>query len=125
MKLAISISGNTFDSPFDARFGRASAFCIVDTETGEWEAFENPALTASGGAGVQAAQFVVKQSAQAVASGAFGPNAFDTLVAAEIKMYLVPGDKARTAAEVLEMFKAGQLKKAEAATNKGHHGGHK
>jgi predicted Fe-Mo cluster-binding NifX family protein len=123
MKLAISISGDTLDSPFDARFGRASAFCIVDTETGEWEAFENPALSASGGAGVSASQFVAKQGAQAVASGAFGPNAFDTLAAAEIEMYLVPANEAHTAAEVLEMFKAGQLTKAEAATHKGYHGG--
>ena len=79
MKLAISISGNTLDSPFDTRFGRASAFCIVDTESDEWEAFENPALSASGGAGVQAAQFIARHGAQAVVSGAFGPNAFDTL----------------------------------------------
>ena len=61
MKLAISISGDKRDSPFDARFGRAPAFCIVDVETGEWQAFDNPALSASGGAGVQAAQFVARQ----------------------------------------------------------------
>ena len=124
MKLAISISGNTLGSPFDPRFGRAAAFCIVDTETGEWESFENPALSASGGAGVQASQFVAKQGAQAVVSGAFGPNAFDTLTAAEIDMYLATGNEAHTAAEILEMFKAGQLTKAEAATHQGHHGGH-
>lgn len=124
MKLAISVAGKTFDSPFDARFGRAAAFCIVDMETGDWRAFDNPALSASGGAGVQAAQFVVKHGAQAVVSGAFGPNAFDTLVAAEIEMYLAPGNEAHTAAKILEMFKAGQLAKAEAATNVGHHGGH-
>ena len=124
MKLAISISGNSLHSPFDARFGRATAFCIVDTETGEWEAFDNPALSASGGAGVQASQFVAKQAVQAVVSGAFGPNAFDTLAAAEINMYLSPGNEAHTAAEILEMFKAGQLTKAEAATHEGYHGGH-
>jgi len=38
-------------------------------------------------------------------------------------MYLAPGNKAHTAAEVLEMVKAGRLPKAEAATHKGHHGG--
>jgi predicted Fe-Mo cluster-binding NifX family protein len=123
MKLAISISGKTLDSPFDARFGRAAAFCIVDTENGKWQAFDNPALTASGGAGVQAAQFVARQGAQAVVSGAFGPNAFDTLAAAGIEMYLAPGNKAHSTAEILEMFKAGQLTKAEAATHEGHHGG--
>lgn len=123
MKLAISISGITLDSPFDARFGRAAAFCIADTKTGEWQAFDNPALSASGGAGVQAAQFVCRQGAQAVISGAFGPNAFDTLAASEIEMYLASGNEARSAAEILEMFNAGQLTKAEAATHEGHHGG--
>ena len=123
MKLAISISGNTLDSPFDARFGRAPAFCIVNTETGEWKASDNPALSASGGAGVQAAQFVARQGVGAVISGAFGPNAFDTLAAAEVKMYLAPGNQAHTAAEILEMFKADELTKAEAATHAGHHRG--
>ena len=124
MKIAISISGNSLTSPFDSRFGRAAAFCIVDTETGEWEAFDNPALTASGGAGVQASQFVVKHAVQAVVSGAFGPNAFDTLAAADVEMYLAPGNETHTAAEVLEMLRTGKLTKAEAATHAGHHGGH-
>jgi predicted Fe-Mo cluster-binding NifX family protein len=123
MKLAISITGNTLDSPFDARFGRAAAFCIADTETGEWQAFENPALSSSGGAGVQAAQFVARQGAGAVISGAFGPNAFDTLAASDIEMYLASGNEAHAAADILEMFNAGQLTKAEAATHEGHHGG--
>ena len=124
MKIAISISGKTLDSPFDARFGRAAAFCIVDVESGEWQAFDNPALSAAGGAGVQAAQFVAKQGVGAVVSGAFGPNAFDTLAAAEIEMYLAPGNQVHTAAEILDMLKAKQLTKAEAATHEGHHGGH-
>ena len=123
MKIAISISGNSIDSPFDARFGRAAAFCIAELESDNWEVFDNPALSASGGAGVQASQFVAKHGVQAVVSGAFGPNAFDTLAAAEIEMYLAPGNEARTAAEILEMFRAGQLTKAEAATHAGHHGG--
>jgi predicted Fe-Mo cluster-binding NifX family protein len=123
MKLAISTSGNSLKSPFDGRFGRAAAFCIVDTETGDWEAFDNPAFSTSGGAGVQASQFVAKQGVQVVVSGAFGPNAFDTLVAAGIEMYLTHGNEALTVAEILEMFKAGQLTKAGSATHVGHHGG--
>lgn len=123
MKLVISISGNKLDSPFDPRFGRAAAFCLVDSETGEWSAHENPALSASGGAGVQAAQFIAKLGAQAVISGAYGPNAADTLSPAGIEMYLMPGNETRTAAEVLALFKAGKLSKTEAATHAGHHGG--
>ena len=86
MKIAISISGNKLESPFDPRFGRAAAFCLVDSETGEWSSHENPALSASGGAGVQAAQFIAKLGAQAVISGAYGPNAADTLSPAGIEM---------------------------------------
>lgn len=124
MKIAISVSGNTFDSPFDPRFGRAAAFCMVDSETGVWTAHENPALSASGGAGVPAAQFVAKLGAQAVISGAYGPNAFDTLSPAGIEMYHAPTGETLTAAEVLALFKAGKLTKTEAATHAGHHEGH-
>ncbi|HUZ17728.1 MAG TPA: NifB/NifX family molybdenum-iron cluster-binding protein [Spirochaetia bacterium] len=121
MKLAISISGHAIDSQFDARFGRAAAYCIVDTESGEWTVHENPALSASGGAGVQAAQFVAKLGAKAVVSGAFGPNASSTLQAAEIEMYVAPTDHAATAAEVVSTFKTGGLTKTTGATNEGHH----
>ncbi len=123
MKLIISISGNKLESPFDPRFGRAAAFCLVDSETGEWTVHENPALAASGGAGVQAAQFIAKLGTQAVISGAYGPNAFDALSPAGIEMYLAPTGENLTAADVLELFKAGKLTKAEAATHVGHHGG--
>ena len=94
MKLAISIAGHALDSPFDARFGRAAAFCLVDTDTGAWTAHANPALSASGGAGVQAAQLVAKLGAQAVVSGAYGPKAYDTLSVAAIGMFLAPADEA-------------------------------
>lgn len=123
MKIAITISGDRLDSPFDPRFGRAAAFCLVDSETSEWTVRENPAFAASGGAGVQAAQFAAKLGAQAVVSGAYGPNAFDTLSLAGIEMYVAPTGDTLTATDVLALFKAGKLQKVEAATHAGHHGG--
>jgi len=123
MKLIITTSGNSLESTFDARFGRAAAFCIVDVETGVWSVHPNPALSASGGAGVQAAQFIASLGAQAVASGAYGPNAFNTLAAANITMYLAPGNENHTVADILTLFKAGKLSEADGATNQGHHGG--
>lgn len=122
MKVAISISGNSLDSPFDPRFGRAAAFCIADTQTGQWQSFDNPGLSAPGGAGVQASQFIVGKGAQAVVSGAFGPNAFNTLAAAGVEMHLAPTNKKYSAAEILKIFKDGELTRAEAATHEGHHG---
>ena len=35
MKLAISSSGKTLDSPLDPRFGRCDVFTFVDVENGE------------------------------------------------------------------------------------------
>jgi predicted Fe-Mo cluster-binding NifX family protein len=123
MKLAISITGQTLNSPFDARFGRAESFCLIDTDTGDWTAHPNPALSASGGAGVQAAQFVVKLGAQAVVSGAYGPKAYDTLSAANIRPLLAPDHDTCSASDILGSFKAGHLIQAGAASHGGHHGG--
>lgn len=123
MKLAISCSGTTLDAPFDARFGRAAAFCVVDTDTGAWTAHANPALSATGGAGVQAAQLVARLGARSVVSGAYGPKAFDTLSAAGIGMLLAPGNEARSAADILALFKTGALTPAATASHNGHHGG--
>ncbi|MBT3321770.1 MAG: NifB/NifX family molybdenum-iron cluster-binding protein [Anaerolineae bacterium] len=123
MKIAISISGNTINDPFDPRFGRTSTFCIIDTESEEWETYENPAFSASGGAGVQASQIIAEKGAEAIISGAFGPKAFDTLSAAKIEMYTASGNEGFAAQDVLEMFKNGQLPKTESASHGGHHGG--
>jgi predicted Fe-Mo cluster-binding NifX family protein len=124
MKIAISISGNSLQSPLDPRFGRAETFCLVDDETGEWTVHENSAHSAAGGAGVQAAQFVAKLGARAVISGAFGPNAFDTLSPAAIDMYIVPAGETLTASDALALFKAGKLSKAMSASHQGHLGSH-
>jgi predicted Fe-Mo cluster-binding NifX family protein len=121
MKIVITTATGNLDSPFDSRFGRAANFVIVDTETEAWEAYPNPALNASGGAGVQAAQFITGHGAQAVISGDFGPNAYNALAAADVQMFLAPAGEAFTARELLARYRAGQLKQVSAPTNPGHH----
>ena len=125
MKIAISASTNlNLDAPFDPRFGRARYFVIIDTETERWDAYPNPALNASGGAGVQAAQFIAGHGAQAAISGDFGPNAYNALAAAGIQMFLAPAGEALTARELLARHGEGQLKQVSAPTNLGHHTPH-
>jgi predicted Fe-Mo cluster-binding NifX family protein len=123
MKLAVSMAGETLAAPFDARFGRASWFCLVDSESGEWVTLANPALEASGGAGVRAAQFLAAQGAAAVVSGAYGPKAWTTLRAAGMRPFLAPEHDDLTGLEVLERFRAGTLSEADAASHDGHAGG--
>ncbi|MGB9553891.1 MAG: NifB/NifX family molybdenum-iron cluster-binding protein, partial [bacterium] len=55
MKIALTSQGETLDAPCDPRFGRCRYFIIVDEESGEVRAYDNPSLSSGGGAGIQAA----------------------------------------------------------------------
>jgi predicted Fe-Mo cluster-binding NifX family protein len=114
MKIILTTTSQDIATDLDPRFGRGAYLLMVDTETMQWEAHPNPGLTASAGAGIQAAQFAADQKAEAVLSGDFGPHAFDALQAAGIPMYVF-GD-CHTASEAIERFKAGTLERLGAAS---------
>lgn len=120
MKAAISVTEPRLDAALDARFGRAKAFVVVDTETDEWQGYANPAAGATGGAGVQAAEFVVERDVAAAISGAFGPNAYDVLSAANIAMYRA---ETGTAAELVQQLKDGALEPVKSYSARGGRGG--
>lgn len=110
MRIAISTKGDSISSPFDPRFGRAAHFVLVDDASGSWESRANPASSAGGGAGVQAAQFIANQGAGAVISGDFGPNAFEALSAAGVQMIQADDRSSLTAQELLADFREGRLR---------------
>jgi predicted Fe-Mo cluster-binding NifX family protein len=114
MKIAISATTPELDSQVDPRFGRAAYFIVADTDTLAWQAYPNPAVSASGGAGTQAAQFIAYHFVQAAVSGDFGPNAYNALRAAAISMYL-PGTS-QTVKEAIEHFRADQLQQVREPT---------
>jgi predicted Fe-Mo cluster-binding NifX family protein len=122
VKIALSINGNDLNALFDPRFGRAQAFCIVDTESADYQIFSNAAVAASGGAGVAAAQFVADKQVDAVISGSFGPNAYDTLAAANIKMYSLPGGAGLKIQDIIEKFAAGEMGEPQSPNHGGYHG---
>ena len=94
------------DSPMDPRFGRCQYFMIVDSETMEYEAMQNPSVGASGGAGIQAAQTVAGKGVGAVVTGNLGPNAVQTLDAAGIEMVIGARGTVR---DCVEQYKSGGL----------------
>jgi predicted Fe-Mo cluster-binding NifX family protein len=106
MKIAVSSQGEHLDAPASPVFGRCPTYLFVEPETMEFEALPNPAMNQGGGAGIQAAQFVVNQGAKAVLSGNLGPNAFDVLQAAGVPGFLVMEGTVRQA---VEAYKTGQL----------------
>jgi len=106
MRIVVTASGADLDAPTSPVFGRCPSYIFVDTETMELEAVENPAVAASGGAGIRAAQFVVERGAQAVVTGNMGPNAFNVFQAADVPIYLFAGGTVR---EAVEAYRQGQL----------------
>ena len=118
MKIAITTSGDTLDAPVDPRFGRAAAWILYDTESGEWERVDNTQnLNAVQGAGIQAAQAGPRLGAECLLTGHCGPKAFQVLQAAGIKVVV---GVAGTVAQAIEQFKAGRLAPAESADVQGH-----
>ena len=119
MKIAVSATGKDLNCQIDPRFGRCQYFIFIDPETMEFEALENEGLMAMGGAGVQAAQLIVQRGATVLITGNLGPNASSALSASGIKVYLVPGG---TVKEVIEGYRAGNLREAIGATVPPHFG---
>jgi predicted Fe-Mo cluster-binding NifX family protein len=106
MKIAVSGTGPSLDAEVDPRFGRCQYFVIVDPETMEFEAIDNSNAMASGGAGISTAQMIAEKEVQVVLTGNCGPNAYQTLSAAGIKVVTGVGGKIKDAAEA---YAAGKL----------------
>ncbi len=118
MKIIITAQGQDLASQVDPRFGRAKWLIVADTDTDQFEVHDNTVnLNASSGAGIQTAQNVANLKAEAVITGNVGPNAFKTLDAAGIKIFLAGK---QTIQEAIDSFKAGKLKEVDQANVEGH-----
>lgn len=92
MIVAVSTNGDNLDSSIvDPRFGRCNNFIIVNTKDLSFYVLDNKAKYEGHGAGISAAQFIINEDVDAVISGNIGPNAYQTLNAANIKMYAYNG----------------------------------
>ena len=119
MKIGITSTGENLDANVDQRFGRCKYFLIVDTDSMEFEVLSNENAMASGGAGIQTAQTIANKGVRSIVTGNVGPNAFQTLSAAGIKVFT---GASGTIKESIEKFKKGELKETE-APNVGSHSG--
>ncbi|PMP68903.1 MAG: dinitrogenase iron-molybdenum cofactor biosynthesis protein [Thermodesulfobacterium geofontis] len=91
MIVCITAQGNNLDSEIDPRFGRCSYFIFYDTETKTYEVFPNKWKEAMGGAGTQAAQFVLEKGAKKIITGNVGPRAEAIFKLAGIEVVLTSG----------------------------------
>ncbi len=110
MKVAVTAVRGDLDADVDPRFARAPYFVVVETEDMSFEAIENAAADAMGGAGPQAAQAISDAGAEAVLTGNCGPNAHRALKAAGIAVVVgVTG----TVREAVERYLKGEYAEAE------------
>ncbi len=119
MKICVSASAGSLDAQVDPRFGRCPYFVIVDSETMEFEAIPNMAAGAMGGAGIQAAQTIAGKGVKVLVTGNVGPNAFQALSTAGIKIVVGASGTVR---EAVEKFEKGELNEARASTVGSHFG---
>jgi predicted Fe-Mo cluster-binding NifX family protein len=119
MKIAISATGPTLDAEVDPRFGRCQCFVIANPETIEFEAIDNSSAMAAGGAGISAAQMIVDKGVDAVLTGNCGPNAYQVLSAAGIKVISGVAGKVRDA---IEGYKSGKFQASSQPNVPGHFG---
>ena len=85
-KICVTAKGKDLEAEVDPNFGRAHYFLIVNPESLEFEAFENPYAEAAQGAGIQSAQLVISLGAAAILTGEVGPNAQRVLNSADVKI---------------------------------------
>ncbi|MBC7107371.1 MAG: NifB/NifX family molybdenum-iron cluster-binding protein [Methanomassiliicoccales archaeon] len=119
MRICVTATGSNLESDVDPRFGRCEYFIVVDPATLEFKAEQNTGISASGGAGVQAAQKVSQLGVDAVITGSVGPNAFQVLQAAGIKVYTGASGKVRDA---VKKFIENKLQTASGPTSAAHAG---
>jgi predicted Fe-Mo cluster-binding NifX family protein len=119
VKIAISATEPGLDAEVDPRFGRCPYFTIIDTDTMQYETVENGGSLAGGGAGISSAQTISDKGVQAVLTGNCGPNAFQVLSSAGIKVLVGITGKVQDA---VRDFKAGKYQASSQPSVGGHWG---
>jgi predicted Fe-Mo cluster-binding NifX family protein len=120
MKVCVTAGAYGIDAPMDPRFGRCPFFVVVDLDNMSDTSIPNANVMATSGAGIQAAQEVARQGAAALITGNVGPNAMQTLSAANIDVYLHQGGG--SVRDTVEKFKRGELTKVSGPSVQAHAG---
>jgi len=119
MKIGVSSTGENLEANVDPRFGRCKYFLIIDSDSMKYETISNESAIASGGAGIKAAQTIAKKGVKIAITGNMGPNAYQTLNAAGIKIFTGADG---TVKQAIEQYKKGELKESQQANVNRHSG---
>lgn len=118
MRVAVSSTGESLDSPVDPRFGRCPYFIVFDGDKSH-RTVRNDGQALGNGAGIQAAQQMLDLGVDAVVTGDVGPNAFKVLAAGGVRMFV--GSRG-TVSSAMQSYKNGELRETASSTSPGYHG---
>ncbi len=121
MRICVATNKGGLDDQVSTVFGRCQKFTIVDVEDKEIKNVEiedNKSADAMGGAGIQAAQFIIDKKADAVIAGNYGPNAFPILQQAGVDAIIAQGN----VKEIVIKYVNGELSKIDQPTAQLHRG---
>jgi predicted Fe-Mo cluster-binding NifX family protein len=104
MKVAITSSGNTYDSVLDRRFGRCKYFVIFDTQSNSVEFIPNPNINAEEGAGPASVKIIADKGVEKVVSGEFGIKIKPMLDSLKIQMIALK-DQEKTVQQIIDMLR--------------------
>jgi len=119
MRIAVTANSPTLDAEIDPRFGRCQYLIFVDPDTMNFEAINNSSGMGSGGAGISTAQIITGKGVEAVLTGNCGPNAYQVLSAAGIKVITGVSGKVKDA---IQSYKSGKLHESSQPNVAGHFG---
>ena len=107
MKIAISSQGKEENSLMDSRFGRCEYFCIYDIENDGFKVIENTAINSNAGAGIEAANLVLKENIDAIVTGNIGPHANEVFKKSNIKIFT---SDVKRISDIINEYKRNKLK---------------
>ncbi|MBT3361876.1 MAG: dinitrogenase iron-molybdenum cofactor biosynthesis protein [Rhodospirillales bacterium] len=115
--VAVSSRGPELDSQLEPRFGRAAGFIIIDPKTMEYRYLDNALGCAlATGAGIYAAEALVRSGVRVIITGSPGPKALRALSAAGIRIVQSPGGK--TVREAVDSFRDTEMSALDETQNR-------
>lgn len=114
MNIAVAIQKPEIHSAVSKGFGKSEYFLFFDSQSNSKRIVRNPFLETFGGAGIQTAQLLIENNADAVIVNQIGWNAFIVLGSAGVKVFHFTG---RTARDAIKNLTEGKLLSIEAPNN--------
>ncbi len=110
MKIVVTAQGKKSSDLMDPRFGRCQYFYLYDTDNNLEKVIENLANKVMGGAGIKAANLLLKEKIDVIITGDLGPNARQVLKNNQVKVFT---SEVKKVSEIIDDYQNKKLKETK------------